>query len=254
VIAPLPYCGSSPLPGELLTRFNLDPVLISALLTLVLLHAWAMRGSSHKGQISKERLICAAAGWLVIAAALLSPLCALSVALFSGRVAQHMILVLIAGPLIAVGLPLRPTHAAWPLPLATLCFFLSLWFWHMPLPYDATFHSTALYWCMHLCLFGSALWFWSFLIHHSRVHVVGAFAAGIITSLQMGMLGAFLSLGTHPLFRWHLTTTQAWHLTPLEDQQLGGILMWVPGIAIFLWAAVHGWMGFWRTADGARAS
>jgi putative membrane protein len=254
VINQLPYCGSSPLPGELLSRFNLDPVLIVALLAAIVWHGWAARRLSDDTQVSKERLLSALFGWLIAAAAFLSPLCALSVALFAARVAQHMILVLIAAPLIAVGLPARAPRTAWPLGLSTLCFFFALWFWHMPLPYDATFHSTAIYWGMHLSLFGSAIWFWSCLIHHARIHLVGAFAAGILTSIQMGMLGAFLSLGDHPLFRWHLTTTQVWHLSPLEDQQLGGILMWVPGIAIFLWAAVHGLARLWNSLDGARAA
>jgi putative membrane protein len=255
----LPYCGSAPLPGELLTRFNLDPVLIASLLAAMAVHAGVAHNFAKEGSISKERpiwnqrLFCAALGWFITAAALLSPLCALSVALFAARVAQHMILALVAAPLIALGLPARAPRAAWPLVGSTSCFFLSLWFWHMPLPYDATFHSTAIYWCMHLSLFGSAIWFWFSLIHHARANLVGAFAAGILTSIQMGMLGAFLSLGDHPLFRWHLTTTQVWHLSPLEDQQLGGVLMWVPGIAIFLWAAIHGLARLWSAMDGARA-
>jgi putative membrane protein len=248
VINQLPYCGSAPLPGELLTRFNLDPVLIAALVIAMAAHVWSAR------RLSKQRMLCVVLGWSAAAAAFLSPLCALSVALFAARVAQHMVLVLIAAPLIAVGLPSRAAQAAWPLGLGTLCFFLSLWFWHMPLPYDTTFHSTLIYWAMHLSLFGSAVWFWFSLIHQARAHLVGAFAAGILTSIQMGMLGAFLSLGDHPLFRWHLTTTWVWHLSPLEDQQLGGVLMWVPGIVIFLWAAVHGLSRLWHGLDEARTA
>jgi putative membrane protein len=254
VIDQLPYCGSAPLPGELLTRFNTDPVLMAVLLAAITWHAFAARKEAQHGRISKERLRLALLGWLVAATALLSPLCALSVALFAARVAQHMILILIAAPLIALGLPLRTPRSAWPLGLSTLSFFLALWFWHMPLPYEATFHSSLIYWSMHLSLFGSAIWFWFSLIHHARAHMVGAFTAGVLTSIQMGMLGAFLSLGDHPLFRSHLTTAWAWHLSPLEDQQLGGVLMWVPGIAIFLWAAVHGLARLWHTLDGAPAA
>jgi cytochrome c oxidase assembly factor CtaG len=50
----------------------------------------------------------------------------------------------------------------------------------------------------------------------------------------MGLLGAVLCLAGHPLFSWHLLTTFAWNMTPLEDQELGGVIMWVPGIALFL--------------------
>jgi putative membrane protein len=198
--------------------------------------------------------LCAFTGWMIAAAAFLSPLCALSVALFAARVGQHMILVLVAAPLIAAGMPFRAPRSVWPLWLSALAFFISLWFWHMPLPYDATFRSVAAYWGMHLSLFGSAIGFWYALMHHARAHVVDAFAAGALTSIQMGMLGAFLSLGNHALFRWHFLTTSAWHMTPLEDQQLGGILMWVPGIAIFLWVAVRSLARLWATLDGVRAA
>jgi putative membrane protein len=242
----LPYCGTAPLPGELLMRFNSDPVLIAALIAAASLQLWAGRRSPPR------RLFCGFIGWMIAAVAFLSPLCALSVALFAARAAQHMILILVAAPLIAAGMSSRAPRAVWPLWLSALAFFVSLWFWHMPLPYDATFHLVAAYWCMHLSLFGSAIWFWYALMHHARAHAVDAFAAGTLTSIQMGMLGALLSLGDHALFRWHLLTTWSWHLTPLEDQQLGGVLMWVPGIIIFLWVAVRSLARLWATLDGMR--
>jgi putative membrane protein len=244
----LPYCGSAPLPGELLARFNIDPFLIAALAAAAALQLW------NVPRLGGRQVLCGCMGWSVAAAALLSPLCALSVALFSARIAQHMILVLIAAPLIAAGMSSRPVRGVWPLWLSTVAFFVSLWFWHMPLPYDATFHSVAAYWCMHVTLFGSAIWFWHALTHHARAHVVDAFAAGILTSIQMGLLGAFLSLANHALFRWHQLTTWAWHLTPLEDQQLGGVLMWVPGIIIFLWVAVWSLARLWNVLDEAHAA
>lgn len=80
----LPYCGSPPLPGELLSRFNLDPILAAILAALAV--AQLLNANSPKARC------CAAAGWLIAAIAFLSPLCALSVALFSARVGQHMIL------------------------------------------------------------------------------------------------------------------------------------------------------------------
>jgi putative membrane protein len=244
----LPYCGTAPLPGELMMRFNTDPVLIAALVALACIHLWAAR------RLPAGRLLSALTGWIVAAAAFLSPLCALSVALFAARVGQHMILVLIAAPLIAAGLPSRPAQSKWPLWTGALAFFVALWFWHMPLPYDATFHYVGVYWCMHLSLFGSAIWFWYALIHQPRSHAVDAFAAGTLTSIQMGLLGAFLSLADHALFRWHLNTTWVWHLTPLEDQQLGGVLMWVPGIAIFLWVALRSLARLWATLEAVRTA
>jgi putative membrane protein len=229
-------------------RFNSDPVLIAALLAAAGLHLWTTR------RLPPTQRLCTLAGWIIAAAAFLSPLCALSVALFAARVGQHMILVLIAAPLIAAGLPSRPIKAVWPLWSSALAFFLALWFWHMPAPYDATFHSVSVYWAMHLSLFGSAIWLWYGLMQQPTEHAVTALAAGTLTSVQMGLLGAFLSLADHPMFRWHFITTWAWHLTPLEDQQLGGVLMWVPGIAIFLWVALRSLARLWATLEGARAA
>jgi putative membrane protein len=220
------------LPGTLLERFNTDPLLACALLLLAFAQiSWLQR--------PRER-VYAALGWGVAAAALMSPLCALSVALFSARITQHMILVLLAAPLIALG---------WPAPLqgtgrsslwsAAIAFFAALWFWHMPLPYDATFSSTGVYWSMHITLFGSAVLLWRELLQQSAGHTADVLAAGALTSMQMGLLGAVLALAGRPLFFWHLTTTAAWKLTPLQDQQLGGTIMWVPGILLFLWAAMR---------------
>ena len=131
----LPYCGAPPDPGELLSRFNLDPVL------MVILAALAV---AHLINTSTVRLRAAAAcGWAIAAVALLSPLCALSVSLFSARVGQHMVLVLVAAPLMALALPVARRRAAGDCGSSGIAFFVALWIWHMPVPYDATFSSTA---------------------------------------------------------------------------------------------------------------
>jgi putative membrane protein len=229
---PIPYCGLPPHPGELLTRFNLDPVLIAALFLLALAHLVLARDAHTRTR--------ALLGWTIAAAAFLSPLCALSVALFSARVAQHMVLVLVAAPLIAAALPVSLARAStqrlW---TAALLFFMALWLWHMPRPYDATFTSTPLYWLMHITLFGSAILLWGELLHHASEQTTAALAAGTLTSIHMGMLGATLSLAGRPLFDVHLLTAPLWGFTPLQDQQLGGVVMWVPGILLFLWTALR---------------
>lgn len=236
------YCGIPPVPGALLGRFNLDPLLIGCLATAALLHlAWCRRSARHAW--------APLAGWGIAAAAFLSPLCALSVALFSARVAQHMLLILAAAPLIASALPRagRGSLGLWP---ATIAFMVALWLWHMPGPYDATLRSTPLYWAMHLSLFGTALWLWRALIGHAPNDAVNVLAAGVATSVQMGLLGAVLTLGSHAWFAVHFLTTQAWGLTPLADQQLGGVLMWVPGCLILFWAALRSFHLLWRTLEG----
>ncbi|MBV9841802.1 MAG: cytochrome c oxidase assembly protein [Sphingomonadaceae bacterium] len=240
----VPYCGTPPLPGDLLHRFNLDPILIAALLAAAVLHVATVRNDS-------ARSTRAAVGWGVAAVALLSPLCALSVSLFAARVAQHMLLVLVAAPLLASSLRSEASsRALWP---ATLLFFAALWFWHMPVPYAATFRSDLVYWSMHVTLFGSGVWLWHALLRGRTDRGAVSLAAGTITSIQMGLLGAVLTLSSRPLFAPHYFTTEAWGFTPLADQQLGGALMWVPGCLLFLAVAIRSAAIVWQRLEPARS-
>lgn len=229
----LPYCGAPPAVGTLADRWNLDPLLIAVLAALAL-------AAMLRAPASRKPL--AAAGWMVAALALISPLCALSVSLFAARVAQHMVLALVAAPLIAAALPpARNGRDLWP---AAFAFFVALWFWHMPLPYDATFRSTPIYWAMHVTLFGAAVWLWRTLIAHRPQQGLHALAAGTLTALHMSLLGAVLTFAGHPMFAWHYTTTAAWGLSPLADQQLGGVVMWVPGCVLLIWAGLRSTRAF----------
>jgi putative membrane protein len=234
---PLPYCGTPPSPETLLLRFNLDPVLISALALGAILHLLYLR---RQGGERAAALSTAGAGWAITALALVSPLCALSVSLFCARVAQHMVLILGAAPLLALTTPELSTRWARPaIWTAAFTFLVALWFWHMPGPYDATFDSTFIYWSMHVTLFGSAVLLWRALLRAPRAVSGDVLLAGVLTSMQMGFLGAILTTASRPLFFRHLATTQVWGLTPLQDQQLGGTVMWVPGILLFLSAALY---------------
>ncbi|MBU3079353.1 cytochrome c oxidase assembly protein [Sphingomonas quercus] len=228
----LPYCGAPPAVGTLAERWNLDPMLLAALAILALVAL--LRAPAGRRPL-------AAAGWTVAALALMSPLCALSVSLFAARVSQHMLLAVIAAPLIAAAMPApRSDHGLWP---ATFAFFVALWFWHMPVPYDATFHSTVIYWAMHISLFGTAICLWRALLGHRPHHGLRALAAGTVTALQMSLLGAVLTFASYPMFPWHFATTAEWGLTPLADQQLGGVVMWVPGCLLLLWAGLRSTRG-----------
>lgn len=226
----LPYCGAPPDPGELLSRFNLDPVLIVALALLAGAHLRWLGRAGHPWR-------AAAAGWGLAAFALLSPLCALSVSLFSARIGQHMLLALVAAPLIALGLPRRGDPSGRVIAANAAAFAVALWFWHMPGPYLATFRSDWVYWTMHITLSGSALLLWRDLVQHRAAGGLGVLAAGAATSVQMGLLGAILTFATVPLFPVHFATAPVWGFSPLGDQQLGGLLMWVPGMLFFLIAA-----------------
>jgi putative membrane protein len=216
----IPYCGTPPVPGGV--AWNADAWLGAAILSVLVL-GW--RHSPNR--------VALAAGTAVLAAALLSPLCSLAVALFSARVAQHMLVLLAAAPLLAMGLRGRAPSA----PVAAAGFAAALWLWHLPGPYAWTFASDAAWWAMHLTLLLSAVWLAQALL---RARPEAALATGLVTAAQMGGLGAFLTFAPRALFAPHAYTTLPWGLTPLEDQQLGGLLMWVPGGILFAALSVAG--------------
>ena len=220
------YCGTPPEPGG--AGWNWDPWLGAALVAGLAL-AW--RHSADRRALM--------AGWLILSLALVSPLCSLSVALFSARVGQHLVILLAAAPLLALGLPAprRPATTG-AIAAAAAGFAVMLWLWHLPGPYTATFRSDLAYWAMHLSLLGAAVWLWRALLLAAASRPEAVLPAGLVTAAQMGGLGAFLTFAPRPLFPPHGLTTLAWGFTPLEDQQLGGLLMWVPGGLAFAGVAV----------------
>jgi putative membrane protein len=253
----VPYCGHSPVPGAL--AWNIDPMLISILCAAGLAYLLGCRGGGAPN--GRERAYFGL-GLLIAGAAFLSPLCNLSVALFSARVTQHIVLTLIAAPLIVLGRPasaiaeLLPWSAGrraragttlFGVTAACAAFAAAMWTWHMPAPYDETLRSNSVYWLMHVTTFGSALAMWHFLLPHEESHA-GIVVAAVATGIQLSLLGALLTLAPSPLFVVHLTTTWPWGLSPLQDQQLGGIIMWVPAGTLF---TAYGLAAFahWLNAD-----
>ena len=248
-----PYCGAPPTPTSLLVRWNLDPWLLAGLGFALVGYLWATKGRTYRGRPPRLAFV---AGWVAAALCLTSPLCALSVALFSARVGQHLILVTLAAPLVAMGLPrLRLLGGGtW---LSTAAFTATLWFWHAPGPYRATFDGPVVYWLMHATLFGSAVWLWAEALTAWRSRHGNALIAIALAGGQMGLLGAVLTFLPRSIYGVHTFTTIAWGLTPLQDQQLGGAFMWAPGGAItaaaltLMMAAVLGATGARRPAGAA---
>src|SRR5947209_8405436 len=138
----IPYCGSPPAPGSV--TWNVDPILWSLLAIGALAYFIACRRLSRDAPARHDH-ICFALGWIILALALISPICNLSVALFSARVGQHMILSLIAAPLLVLGradvLALHALGIRADIPhrteayAAPLAFAVALWVWHAPGPY-----------------------------------------------------------------------------------------------------------------------
>ncbi len=250
VASTIPYCGEPPDPETLWVRWNLDPILLTVLALILAIYFLGVRRTA----IAPWRRAAFAGGWFVLTAALISPLCPLSVSLFSARVGQHMILSLIAAPLLVLGRPEDVLCALWARPrshsamphwtatqyavVSTLAFTSAIWFWHAPGPYDATFTSDFVYWLMHLTVIGSALMVWGVLLDFRPERTIVAIACGAVSTLQMTLLGALITLTPRALYAPHILTPYAWGLTQASDQQLGGLIMWVPGCTVFLCATL----------------
>ncbi|MGP9814267.1 cytochrome c oxidase assembly protein [Rhodopseudomonas sp. NSM] len=231
-----PYCGAAPLPEELLSRWNFDPVLLVMLAGGVALHL----GSLRREPAAQGRILAAAAGWTLLFMIFVSPLCALTSALFSARVAHHAVLVAVVAPLLVmslprVGVPVRIGAAGGA--AAFVLHMVLLWLWHAPAPYAAALADPAMFWVMELSLLGSAIWLWgAVLAPAARLGATLALLLGQV--VQMGLLGAVITFARAPLYEAHLGVTAPWGLTALQDQQLAGLIMWVPASIPYLAAAL----------------
>ena len=144
-----PYCGPGPGPGDWLARWNLDPVLLSVLALGLALILWRSEGRQRAAGVGAVA---------VLAVVFVSPLCALSSALFAARTVHHVLLVAVAAPLVAGALPRRRVG---PLALATAAQAVAFWAWHAPAAYGWGLSNDAAYWLMQLSLLGTAAWFWA---------------------------------------------------------------------------------------------
>lgn len=208
------YCGPPPEPFGIWSNWNLDPVLLMVLAAAALLLRRSMAG-----------LMAVA----VLVIAFVSPLCALSAALFSARVVHHVLIIAVAAPLLAMARP----AARWPgAGLALVLLTSVLWLWHLPVAYDLALANKGVYWVMQASLLAAAVLFWQSALHEKA----GGYGLLLVLGgyVQMGMLGALLTFAPSALYAAHAGTTLAWGLSDLGDQQLGGLIMWVPAGLPFL--------------------
>lgn len=239
----IPYCGAAPGPEVWLSRWNFDPVL-GAVLVLLALALWRAPTSD---ELTPQRRQSLRGAWVLAFVLFVSPLCALSSAFFTVRVVHHIALVLALAPLLAFGL--EPWLKRLPAPLwtSTAIAAMVFWVWHAPAPYAAALSSDSIYWLMQFTLLASAMVFW---IAVRRSGPAAAMGAILVTTVLMGLLGALITFAGRPLYPPHFASAISWGVSPLEDQQLAGIIMWAPGSIAYL--AVAMWIG-WRWLDAERA-
>lgn len=231
------YCGPAPAPQTLLLAWNFDPLALALCAAILGIHATSGRREGQRGDRRHGRSM-ALAGTGVLALLFLSPLCALTVSLFSARVSHHALLIGVVAPLLALAFRgVRFPAPSLPLSALTGLNALLLWFWHVPQVYEVAIVGALPYWTMQLSLLGAAFALWRAALAPAA-HPGSAIFALLATMVQMGMLGALLTFARSPLYVPHLGTTQAFGLSPLADQQLAGLIMWVPASLPYLVAAL----------------
>ncbi|CCD94274.1 Membrane protein-like protein precursor [Bradyrhizobium sp. ORS 375] len=247
--------------GEV-ASWTFDPWIVTPLLTSGLLYAaGSVRLARRVHRLNSVRAGAFWTGWLTLAATLTSPLHWLGEHLFTFHMIEHEILMAISAPLIVASRPLGTMLWALPrgvrrwsgrtlnLPMlrsawswlvrggnATLLHGVAIWVWHVPVLFDAAVDQVALHRLQHLSFFGTAVLFWWAVLWRSQA---GAAAWHVvITMLHTSVLGALMALAPRVLYSAQTASSAAWGLTPLEDQQLAGLIMWVPAGTIYAGAAL----------------
>lgn len=248
--------------------WTLDPSIVLPLLVSLGLFVtgWLrLRERSHGGLPAlRRRALLFAAGWMTLAAAVVSPLHQAGERSFAAHMLEHELLMLAAAPLLVLSEPLAvmlwafpktarkalggaalaPVVAApWRLltdqVVATLLQAAALWLWHVPALFDRALADPAWHIAQHLSFLVSALLFWSAMLHGPRRSYGVAALCLFATSVVSGALGALMAFAQSPWYPGYAQLGMApLGLTALEDQQLAGLLMWAPGGLVHIGAAL----------------
>ncbi len=246
--------------------WHFDPGLVLLLLTAATAYVLLYRAALRAGRRVPPRWQALAylAGLASLALALLGPPDYFGAMLFSAHMVQHLLLTLVAAPLLVLGRPaqvalrgMRPRYRRAVLrcalgrpavrgALAMLTHPLSvvlltngsLVVWHLPGLYEAALQSRPLHELEHACFFGTALLFWWVLVEpvprHHRLSPTAALLVVFTTWIVGDLLGATLTLTKAPLYPRYAELPKPWPVSPLDDQHLGGLIMWLGGGAFYV--------------------
>jgi putative membrane protein len=251
------------------TESGADEFVVIALLVAVLcLHGAGLLRLWPHARERRDLARRSAAFWLgcaLLAILLLGPLDAAAPQSFSLHMIQHEGLMLLAAPLLVWGramplflwaLPHRARLACAPLlqsrglksgwqwltaPLTAWSLHaLALWLWHAPVLFNAALRDPTLHEWQHVSFLLSALLFWHAVLRRGSHGAQGmAMVYLFTTTIHTGVLGALLTFARRPLYGSMGQGLVPWlGLTPMEDQQLGGLIMWVPGALVYVGVAL----------------
>jgi len=254
-----------------MTALTALTALTAILYALGLFRLWRNAGIGHG--IRRWEAVAFVGGWGVLAIALLSPVHHWGEELFSAHMVQHELLMVAAAPLLVLGRPL--VAFLWALPMswrrsagavssqswvqqpwerltlpavAWTVHAVAIWAWHVPALYMASLESEPVHALQHASFLGSALLFWWSLlrVREGRLGRPTAVLYLFTTAVHTTLLGALLTFSGNLWYPIYRSSTAAWGLTPLEDQQLAGLIMWIPaGIVLTLFglALFAAWLG-----------
>ena len=275
--------GSGLAPSELWSAWHWDPwiyvpLLISGgLYALGVRNLWGAAGEGHG--VRRVEVGAFMGGLWVLAMSLLSPIHAVGGVLFSLHMVQHVLMLVVAAPLLLLGRPLVVFLWALPLPLrkgvgrmlarsparltlgtlgrpavAWVLYAGIVWVWHLPTLYQAALRSEWVHALQHGTFVLVALVFWWAALEFGRRRSEG-YGLGVLyfftTALHGSAFGALLTFAREAWYPFYEGRTAAWGLTPLQDQQFGGLVMWVPAGLVYLAAALIFLVSWLRASERA---
>jgi putative membrane protein len=274
--------GHDELTGPFWTAWPVEPLLLIGLIAAAGLYGlgWIrLRRVAGGSAVSPSRAVAFAAGIVAVALALLSPIAVYSERLFFMHMIQHLLLLLIAPPLLLLGRPLVPS--LWGLPaswrvavgqllapdrllarlghllttplVAVSAFVITIAVWHLPVFYDAAQGRSVTHDLEHLLFVGTALLYWWPVIHPAggqrRLSYARALPYLLPPFLESMLIGVLLTFAERPLYRTYAEIAMPWGFTAVTDQQLGGLIMWIPGGMFFLIPLIGLLMALLRQED-----
>ncbi len=254
--------------SNLWLAWTLDPTLLIGLAVIIGAYLYvAGPGRRRWGladHIERKQVVWFVAGWVTLALALISPLDTLGDEyLFSAHMIQHMLIAVVVPPMLLLGIPewmVNPllrnpavrTAARWlanPI-VAFGLFQADVWIWHAPVLYDLTLENSVVHIVEHLTFLIFGVLYWMPILSPTplipRISRAFAILYLFIGCQPMVALGALLTFASTPLYAPYVTAPRVWGLSPLNDQQLGGLIMWLPtnipylialSAAFFLWVS-----------------
>lgn len=205
--------------------------------------------------VPTRQILWFAAGMVLMLIALQGPLHELSdYYLFSAHMVQHLLIMLLMPPLLLMGISgwmvrplvrIRTVHiVAWFLTFPLVAFLLNngiFLIWHFPGPYDLMMRNHDVHILMHVMIMGSGILMWwpilSPLPELPRLAPALQMLYLFVLGIPMMVAASMITFSREEIYTFYVEAPRVFALSPLQDQQLGGAIMWVPG-ALVIWIAI----------------